>query len=287
MKIAVLGTGNMGMALLKGVLRQMGSSASVIAFDKVEAALSDLPKGVRAVRPELWAREKPDVVVVAVKPPDVASTLEPLAGVRGLDPLWLSLAAGVSIHALEASLGAKARVCRVMPNTPALIGQGISAYSLNKQCTGSDAERAEDVLSACGKVVAVPEKLMNAVTGLSGSGPAYVYLFIEALIEGGVTAGLPLDVARQCAVQTVIGAAMMADQSSESVSDLKRRVMSPGGTTVRGLMALEENKFKYAVARAVTDATARADELGRAADSARMHTPTSRNPHLSTRRKKP
>jgi pyrroline-5-carboxylate reductase len=150
-----------------------------------------------------------------------------------------------------------------MPNTPALIGEAMSALTLNSQCDDNDAQIAEEILSACGKVVIVPEKLMNAVTGLSGSGPAYVYLFIEALIEGGVAAGLPYAIARECAVQTVIGAARMVEQTEENAASLKAKVMSPGGTTVRGLMALEKNKFKYSVIQAVTDAAARAEELGR------------------------
>jgi pyrroline-5-carboxylate reductase len=150
-----------------------------------------------------------------------------------------------------------------MPNTPALVGEAMSAYCLNGRCRDSDKMIIEQVLGAIGKVIAVPEKLMNAVTGLSGSGPAYVYLFIEALVEGGVAAGIPYGIAKQCAVQTVLGAARMAEASDEDVATLKSRVMSPGGTTVRGLMALEENKFKYSVIKAVTDATVRAEELGR------------------------
>jgi pyrroline-5-carboxylate reductase len=169
----------------------------------------------------------------------------------------------VTISGLEGFLSSSAKICRVMPNTPALIGEGISAFAMNKQCNEDDGQLAEEILSACGKVVRVPEKLMNAVTGLSGSGPAYVYLFIEALIEGGVAAGLPYALAKECAVQTVIGAGRMVEQSDENPAALKSRVMSPGGTTVRGLLALEENKFKYAVIKAVTDAASRAEELGK------------------------
>jgi pyrroline-5-carboxylate reductase len=178
-------------------------------------------------------------------------------------PVFISIAAGVPVGKLEKLLPTGAHISRVMPNTPALIGEALSAYCTNARCSDSDKSIIDRVLGAVGKVIAVPEKLMNAVTGLSGSGPAYVYLFIEALIEGGVAAGIPYGIAKQCAVQTVLGAARMVEESNEDVATLKARVMSPGGTTVKGLMALEENKFKYSVIKAVTDATLRAEEIGK------------------------
>ncbi len=150
-----------------------------------------------------------------------------------------------------------------MPNTPALVGEAMSAYCLNALCRDSDKVLVENVLGSFGKVIRVPEKLLNAVTGLSGSGPAYVFLFIEALIEGGVAAGIPYAIAKECAVQTVFGAARMARECDESPAALKAAVMSPGGTTVRGLLALEENKFKFSVIKAVTDAAQRAEEMGK------------------------
>jgi len=263
MKIAIVGTGNMGRALITGLLSSHPKQ-SIIAYDKSAAALKRLPKNIAVISPDRWteAKNRPDVAIIAVKPQDVADSLSRVQDSANFKPLWISIAAGVTLTELRSLLGASARICRVMPNTPALIGQGMSAYSLNDKCSGRDAKTVEAILSSCGRAIAVPEKLMNAVTGLSGSGPAYVYLFIEALIEGGVTAGLPLAAARELAIQTVVGSALLAQQSPESPAELKSRVMSPAGTTARGLMALEEGGFKYAVIKAVTSAAARAEELG-------------------------
>jgi pyrroline-5-carboxylate reductase len=267
MKIALLGCGNMGRAIISGLLAKDGETA-IIAFDKNDKALTALPDQVLVLAPEEWYENEnvPDAVIIAVKPQDVEEALIPLTSRSDAQipaPLWISIAAGVNLNSLESFLSTSAKICRVMPNTPALIGEAMSALAFNAHCDENDRQLAEDIVSACGKTVVVPEKLMNAVTGLSGSGPAYVYLFIEALIEGGVSAGLPYAVAKDCAVQTVIGAARMVEQSEESASSLKAKVMSPGGTTVRGLMALEENKFKYGIMKAVMDATERAVELGK------------------------
>jgi pyrroline-5-carboxylate reductase len=268
MRIAILGTGNMGKAIIAGVKQKLAGEATIIAFDKSSAALSGLDKSVQVLPPNTWFKQKskPDVVVIAVKPQDIESSLKSLKAVapKGKNgPLWLSIAAGVTLGKLTTLLGSGARVCRVMPNTPALVGEAVSAYALGDSCKPLDTHLAETVLSSFGVVTRVPEKMMDAITGLSGSGPAYVYLFIEALIEGGVTAGLPLDVARLCAVQTVFGAALMMRESNDAPSVLKSRVMSPGGTTAKGLMELEKHGFKYGIIQAVTRAAERAAELGK------------------------
>jgi pyrroline-5-carboxylate reductase len=149
-----------------------------------------------------------------------------------------------------------------MPNIALKVGEGMSAYACSATCTNADRVIVETIFSACGGVVAVPEKQLHAVTGLSGSGPAYTFLFIEALIEGAVSAGLPMNVARRCAVQTVLGAATMVQQSSDHTGALKAAVMSPGGTTAAGLYALEKGAFKHAVIDAVLSAARRSAELG-------------------------
>ncbi|HUI92033.1 MAG TPA: pyrroline-5-carboxylate reductase [Chitinivibrionales bacterium] len=266
MRIAVLGCGNMGRAIVAGLLKKY-DDVSIIAFDKSDAVLKHLPDEALVVSPDEWILDenKPDAVVIAVKPQDMADALKAFSGFQAGadDPLFISIAAGIGIAKLEKLLPAHARVCRVMPNTPALVGEAMSAYCCGGRCRDSDKATTERILGAFGRVVAVPEKLMNAVTGLSGSGPAYVYLFIEALIEGGVAAGLSYAVAKDCAVQTVVGAARMVQERQETPAALKSAVMSPGGTTVRGLMALEENKFKYSVIKAVTEAAARAEEIGK------------------------
>ncbi len=266
MRVAVLGCGNMGRAIITGLLKRY-ADISIIAYDKSEAVLKFLPDEALVVPPDEWDLEEnqANAVVLAVKPQDMAEALGVFSGLaqKSDNPLFISIAAGISIAKLERLLPAHARICRVMPNAPALVGEAMSAYCLNVRCRDSDKAIVERVLGAFGKVIGVPEKLLNAVTGLSGSGPAYVYLFIEALIEGGVAVGLPYAVAKECAVQTVLGAARMVQDRAESPSALKAAVMSPGGTTVRGLLALEENKFKFAVIKAVADAAARAEEIGK------------------------
>jgi pyrroline-5-carboxylate reductase len=268
MKVALLGCGNMGRAIIAGLLKTYDDIA-IIAYDKNDAALTSLPDAVLVVPPEEWydGDNVPDAVVIAVKPQDMEDSLMSLAARadKAASLVWISIAAGISITALEEYISPASRICRVMPNTPALIGEAMSAYACNKNCTDDDKQLVDDILSACGKCIYVPEKQMNAITGLSGSGPAYVYLFIEALIESGIAVGLPYATAKECAVQTVIGAARMVEQSDENTTALKTRVMSPGGTTVKGLISLEKNNFKYAVIQAVIEATHRAEELGRPA----------------------
>ncbi len=266
MRIAVLGCGNMGLAMISGMLSRI-DDISIIAYDKSDESLTRLPDEVLVVPPDEWEQTEnmPDAIIIATKPSDLGDALAPF---RDMDteicnPLFISIAAGKPIAVLEKLLPKGARICRVMPNTPALIGEAMSAYCFNVKAVETDKALAQQVLSCIGQAIMVPEKLLNAVTGLSGSGPAYVYLFIESLIEGGVAAGLPYATAKQCAVQTVLGSARMVAQSPEDVATLKARVMSPAGTTVKGLMALEENKFKYSVIKAVVDAAARAEELGK------------------------
>jgi pyrroline-5-carboxylate reductase len=265
MVVGVLGTGNMGKAAIAGLLARYGSAISIVAHDSKEAALNGLPEVVSILPPQKWTKNGPlpEAVIIAVKPGDIAAALADFrsSGVR--DSLWISIAAGVDIASIESCIDSGARICRAMPNMAAMIGEAVTAYALNQKCGSADGGMAEYILASMGKVVRVPEALMNAVTGLSGSGPAYVYLFIEALIEGGVTAGLPYEVARQSAIQTVIGAARMVERSGEAPAQLKARVMSPGGTTVAGLMALEKGRFKHSVIKAIVDATEKAMRLGK------------------------
>lgn len=267
MNVAILGAGNMGKAIIGGLKKAYGGDARVAAWDKSITALSELGEGIEAVNPSYWAAVDftPDVVIISVKPADVPELLredvEPLIKERGLNFLTASVAAGVPIRSIQERLGGGARVCRVMPNTPALIGEGMSAYALSENCGQSDARLVEYVFGACGKVASVPESLMDAVTGLSGSGPAFAYSFIEALAEGGVGAGLPYSLALELAAQTVAGAARMVQATAEHPSVLRSRVMSPGGTTVKGLEALERAAFKNAVMSAVAEAAAQSARM--------------------------
>lgn len=267
MRIAVLGTGTMGKAIIDGLLRNL-TPVTLTAYDARSQAASGLPETVTIVSPVDWFTDAntPDAIIFAVKPADLPAACADVYSfqkpVSVLQPLWISIAAGVTLQTLGGLSSPETRICRVMPNTPARVGEGLSAYACNANCSEADSSLVETVFSSCGKTVAVPEKLLHAITGLSGSGPAYVFLFIEALIEAGVTAGLPLATARECAVQTVYGAAAMLRQTTEHTGALKAGVMSPGGTTAAGLRVLEQNAFKSAVIDAVAAATARSAELG-------------------------
>jgi pyrroline-5-carboxylate reductase len=264
MNIAIIGIGNMGKALVVGLKKAYGANVRIAGWDKFPEVFTGVNDGVEVIDPWGWqaAGFTPDVLILAVKPGDVLGLLEVISAVSHeykLDFLVISVAAGVSISSIREKIGngGGARVCRVMPNTPSLIGQGMSAYAFSENCEPHDVRIVEQIFSACGKVISVPESLMDAVTGLSGSGPAFVYSFIEALAEGGVSAGLSYEVALDLAVQTVIGAAEMVRQTGEHPSVLRSKVMSPGGTTVKGLQALERGAFKNTVMSAVTEAAER------------------------------
>ena len=205
-----------------------------------------------------------DIVVLCVKPGLVARVLRELPDGAGADKkLWISIAAGVRIQGLEVVLGTDCRIVRVMPNTPALVGEGASVLCPNTRASEADRAAAEAVFSAVGTTWEAPaEHLLDAVTGLSGSGPAYVFLFLEALGDAGVRQGLPREAAYQLAFQTVAGAARLALESGRHPADLKDQVTSPGGTTIAGLEQLEAAGVRAAVYQAVEAATRRSRELG-------------------------
>ena len=263
MKLSCLGSGKMGTALLKGIVSRGVCSAGDIAIsDPVPAALAAAAAAVPGVRisdSNLEAAGGADVVLLCVKPAGIVPLIESL---RELVPtLLISIAAGVTLHSMEAAAGHH-RVVRVMPNTPALIGQGAAAYAPGSTATDADCAITERLLSAVGTVTRVAEKLLDAVTGLSGSGPAYVYTVIEALADGGVAEGLTREQALQLAAQTVAGAAGMVLQTGLHPAVLRDQVTSPGGTTIAGLAMLEEKGLRSALIEAVRTATRRAQELG-------------------------
>jgi pyrroline-5-carboxylate reductase len=231
----------------------------------VKALQADLP-GLIVATDAAAVAAKSDVVLLAVKPQDMEPLLGAMAQSRkqkaeSRDPLFLSIAAGVTLKQLELWLGGTARVIRSMPNTPALILQGASAFARGKHATDEDAVLAAKVLGAVGSAQEVPEKLLDAVTGLSGSGPAYVYTVIEALADGGVLMGLPRATALQLAAQTVAGAAGMVLNTGKHPAALRDEVTSPGGTTIAGLEQLEKHGLRHALVQAVRKATERSKEL--------------------------
>ncbi len=255
----------MGSALLGGILRSRSAGeVSVSAYDayapSVESLVEAFPGQVHgaASLPALVAAS--DIVFLCVKPNDVNTALQTVSDWS--DTLLLSIAAGVTVQQLTEATAGQARVIRVMPNTPAMIGEAASAYCRGASVTDADATHAEDLLGSVGTVSEVKEPLMNAVTGLSGSGPAYVYTIIEALTDAGVKQGLARPVALQLAVQTVKGAAMLVEESGEHPAVLRDQVTSPGGTTIAGVAALEELGLRHSLITAVQVATQRSAELG-------------------------
>jgi pyrroline-5-carboxylate reductase len=203
-----------------------------------------------------------DVVILAVKPQSMTEALASIRSAIGNNALVVSIAAGVTLARLEGALPQGQRVVRVMPNTPCLIGRGASGLALGTQATKADAKLVASLLSAVGVAFEMPEKLLDAVTGLSGSGPAFVYSMIEALAAGGVAEGMSPELAGELAARTVAGAAEMVLQTGETPAVLRDRVTSPGGTTLAGLSVLRERGFSEAVSEAVKAATRRSIELG-------------------------
>jgi pyrroline-5-carboxylate reductase len=265
-RIGFLGGGAMAEALLGGLLG--GGSDRLCASDPDPARREHLASvlGIATHAANSDVVEASDVVVIAVKPSVAAPALATLRG-AGVDtgrPLWISIAAGVTLASLEAALGSGARIVRAMPNTPALVGEGATGYCGNANTDDDDLEIACRLFEKVGYAwSAQSEVQLDAVTGLSGSGPAYVFAFLEALIEAGEAEGLPHAAAEQLALQTTFGAAKLALKSERTPADLRHQVSSPGGTTLAGLAKLEAHGFAEAIRAAVKAATLRAGELGR------------------------
>jgi len=265
-RIGFIGAGAMAEALIGGLLSAGASAGQIRAVDPDAGRRAHVASrhGIlaSAEAPEIVGAS--DVLVLAVKPTVIAPVLESLQAEPELErPLWISIAAGISLRALGANLPPAARIVRAMPNTPARIGEGATAICANPQASPADLSLAQAIFESVGSCWAAPsEQLMDAVTGLSGSGPAYVFVFLEALAEAGVQVGLPRDAAEGLALQTVLGAARLASEERLSPAQLKDQVTSPGGTTVAGLEHLEAAGFRAAVESAVEAATRRSRELG-------------------------
>jgi pyrroline-5-carboxylate reductase len=263
--IGFLGTGKMATALAKGFIHAgLVSPRQVIGSDTVPNARVAFGKetGARVSTTNLGVAEFASVLILAVKPDQIDAVLGEIGGRFTPGQLLISIAAGVPTTKLEAALPARARVIRVMPNTPALVGASASGYALGKAATRADGALALRLFSALGVAFQLKESLLDAVTGLSGSGPAYVYQFIEALSDGGVASGLPRDVATKLAAQTVLGAAKMVLETGQHPGALKDMVTSPGGTTIEGLHELEKGKLRGTVMSAVRAATEKSRKLG-------------------------
>lgn len=265
LKLGFLGAGKMASALAKGFVHSgLSTAESIIASDPYESARAAIAKdaGIRTTTSNLDVLEAADVIILAVKPDQVNDVLAELRPNFTPKHLLVSIAAGVTLARMEAALPASARVVRVMPNTPALVGASASAFATGKAATAEDAQLVQRLLSSVGVAYAVKESLLDAVTGLSGSGPAYVFLMIEALSDGGVAAGLPRDIATKLAAQTLLGSAKLLLETGQHPGALKDMVTSPGGTTIDGLHELEKGGLRAALINAVRAAAEKSKKLG-------------------------
>ena len=268
-----IGSGKMATALIKGMIRAgLAPAGSISASDPLVEAWSTLQSetGVKILESNLEVAQESDVLVLAVKPQSMREVLDELHQAVTAKHLVISVAAGVTIDSIDGGLRERGRIVRVMPNTPALVGEGASAYAMGPRTTNDDEDLVKGCLESVGCAVRVPESLLDAVTGLSGSGPAFVYVMIEALSDGGVRVGLPRDVATLLAAQTVLGAARMVRETGLHPGVLKDQVASPGGTTIAGLHELERGRIRGTLIDAVESAARRSAEL---ASLARPGTP--------------
>ena len=280
MKLGFIGGGKMAAALIKGVLKSGLCAPADIAVSDAHAPSAEKLRtetGVTVAATNAEIVSASDVIVLAVKPGDALAAIQSVTvpqsessmrwawqggGSGKGGKLLISIVAGLSIASLEKAAGEKLRVIRVMPNTPALVLAGASAFATGTQATDEDAEIAQRIFGGVGVALRVKESLLDAVTGLSGSGPAYVYTIIEALADGGVLMGLPRDLALQLAAKTVAGAAEMVLQAGLHPAVLRDQVASPGGTTIAGLEALEAGGLRAALIAAVRAASERSTALG-------------------------
>jgi len=264
-KICIIGGGNMGEALAGGIISSGLAQAEDIAIhDILEERLAYFKNRyhVSVSKNISGAIETSDIVILAVKPQNMEKVLEDIAGAIG-DKLIISIAAGITLGFIEKHLGEKTRAVRVMPNTPALIGEGAAALAGGKNATDNDITTARRIFDSVGVTVVVKEELIDAVTGLSGSGPAYGFIIIDALANAGVSQGLEAETALKLAAQTMLGAAKLCLNGDKTPTQLTDMVTSPGGTTIEGIKALKAGKIRETLAAAVKAATKKSKELGK------------------------
>lgn len=264
-RIGFLGAGRMAEALIKGWIKAGVSApekiiASDVAPDRRELLRREL--GIATTAENREVAQRADLLLLAVKPQVVVPVLEEIREDLRPEHLVVSIAAGVPLRVIEAHLPTATRAIRVMPNTPCLVGATAAGFARGSHATDEDEHTVQTLLQAVGRGFALEERLLDAVTGLSGSGPAFVYVVIEALADGGVRMGLPRSVAQELAAQTVLGAARMVLETGQHPAQLKDAVASPGGTTIAGLHALERGGLRAALMEAVQAATLRSQELG-------------------------
>jgi len=262
-RIGCIGAGNMGGAILSR-LAAAGDPSILSVYDIAAGKADAMVNGTGitiAKSPEDLARAS-EILIIAVKPDAVSTSLGAIKDAIAADCIVVSIAAGIAIAAMEKILGPSRKIVRVMPNTPAMVGEGMSVLSPNGSVDDSSLIEVERIFSTIGRVLVLPEKLMDAVTGLSGSGPAYIFTFIQALADGGVKLGIPRDKALILAAQTVMGSARYVLESGEDPMVLRGMVTSPGGTTIEGVHVLERSGFSGIVMDAVEKAAHKSQRLG-------------------------
>ncbi len=263
MKLGVIGAGSMGSAIIRGYIASGADPREIFVCGHHPEKLKEMSEELdfRIAESAAGLTEKCDMVLLAVKPKDAESVLKEISPVFTADKILISIAAGKTVSFLSSACPSAEKIVRVMPNTPALVREGMSALSRNEKVTDRDFEEVEKIFRGTGSAKEVPEQLMDAVTGLSGSGPAFVYLFIEAMADGGVLCGLPRAQALEMAAQTVCGAARMVLETGEHPASLKDAVCSPGGTTIEGVRELEAGGLRSTVIEAVTAACEKSKAL--------------------------
>jgi len=262
--IGIIGGGNMGRAIIKG-LTGLSQSPRVTAWDADSNCCENLKNDFQITIAEnnRELANKCDIIILAVKPQIVAPVVAEITEILSGDKLLISIAAGVPCKTIEKPLAVEVPVIRIMPNTPALINRGIAAVAAGHSATENHLAIAEDIFSCLGESVIVPESAMDMVTALSGSGPAYVFLVIEALLDAAVGIGLNRDLARKLVIETVLGSTELVKQTGKQPMALKDMVTSPGGTTIAGLAELEKNGLRHAFNEALRSACRRSQELGK------------------------
>lgn len=265
MTIAILGAGVMGSTLVSALLRSGRDAADIVISDKLQARTEQVAAqyGIRG-QTQVQALDGADIVVLAVKPQDMTALLAECGEFIGADALVLSIAAGISTDFLERHLPDGVSVVRAMPNTAALVDEAMSVLARGRHCTDEQLYEAERLLGAVGRVLTLDEQHMDAVTAISGSGPAYIFFVVEAMIEAGVLLGLPRAIASELTVQTLYGAATMIRETGQHPTVLREQVSSPGGTSVAALRELEDHKVRAAFLTAIEAAAHRSAELSAA-----------------------
>ena len=262
-RLAVIGAGVMGEALVSGLLRGGWSSDDIVVADRREFRRAEMTAahGIAAAEHNADAAAQADTVILVVKPQDVPAVLPDIAPVLRPGTLLVSLCAGVTTKALESYLPAGTPVVRVMPNTPALVSEGMAAVSAGSSASDDDVAHALELMTALGKAITVPEAYQDAVTAISGSGPAYLFFVVEAMIDAGVMLGLPRDISTTLVNQTMFGSAKLLIESGQHPTVLREQVTSPGGTTAAALRQLEDHRVKAAFITAMEAARDRSRAL--------------------------